>query len=59
VLRSTWRTSRPTVNASGEADVTVPVPGDPGRFAALDVSVEPADGDPRHSARSVLRAPLS
>ena len=28
-------------------------------FAALDVSVEPADGDPAHSSRSVLRAPLA
>jgi anti-sigma-K factor RskA len=48
-----------TVPASGEVDVTVPVPGDPGAFKALDVSVEPADGDPAHSARSVLRAPLA
>ena len=47
------------VPASGEVDVTVPVPGDAGDFAALDVSVEPADGDPAHSSRSVLRAPLA
>jgi anti-sigma-K factor RskA len=46
------------VPASGEADISVPLPADPGRFAALDVSVEPADGDPGHSKRSVLRAPL-
>jgi anti-sigma-K factor RskA len=46
------------VPASGVADVSVPLPADPGRFAALDVSVEPADGDPGHSKRSVLRAPL-
>ena len=44
--------------ASGEIDVTVPVPGDAGAFKALDVSVEPADGDPAHSAQSVLRAPI-
>ena len=37
----------------------VPVPGDAGDFAALDVSVEPGDGDPAHSTRSVLRAPLA
>jgi anti-sigma-K factor RskA len=45
--------------ASGELDVTVPVPGDAQGFAALDVSVEPADGDPAHSSKSVLRAPLA
>ena len=28
------------------------------RFAALDLSVEPDDGDPAHSTISVLRAPL-
>jgi len=47
------------VPASGEVDVTVPLPGDPAAFAALDVSVEPPDGDPAHSSRSVLRAPLA
>jgi anti-sigma-K factor RskA len=47
-----------TVPASGEVDVSVPVPGDARGFAALDVSVEPPDGDPAHSTRSVLRAPL-
>jgi hypothetical protein len=33
------------------------VPGDAEGFAAIDVSVEPADGDPDHSKQSVLRAP--
>ena len=47
------------VPASGEADVTIPLPGDPADFAALDLSIEPPDGDPGHSSRSVLRAPLS
>ena len=46
------------VPSSGEADVTVPLPADPDGFAALDISAEPADGDPAHSTRSVLRAPL-
>jgi anti-sigma-K factor RskA len=46
------------VPASGEVDVSVPLPGNPDDFAALDVSVEPPDGDPAHSSRSVLRAPL-
>ncbi len=48
-----------SVPASGEVDVTVPVPGDADAFQALDLSVEPADGDPAHSSRSVLRAPLA
>jgi anti-sigma-K factor RskA len=47
------------VPASGTVDVTVPLPGDPARFAALDLSVESGDGDPAHSGRSVLRAPLT
>ena len=46
------------VPASGKADVTVPLPADPDGFAALDISAEPADGNPAHSASSVLRAPL-
>ena len=46
------------VPASGEVDVSVPLPGNPDDFAALDVSVEPPDGNPAHSTRSVLRAPL-
>jgi anti-sigma-K factor RskA len=46
------------VPASGNADVTVPLPADPDGFAALDISAEPADGNPAHSASSVLRAPL-
>ena len=46
------------VPASGNAVVTVPLPADPDGFAALDISAEPADGNPAHSASSVLRAPL-
>ena len=47
-----------SVPASGAIDVTVPLPEDAGRFTALDVSLEPDDGDPAHSTVSVLRAPL-
>ena len=47
------------VPASGEIDVSVPVPGDAGKFSAFDVSVEPPDGNPAHSSKSVLRAPLT
>jgi hypothetical protein len=46
------------VPASGKAEVTVPLPADPDGFAALDISAEPADGNPAHSASSVLRATL-
>ena len=46
------------VPASGKADVTVPLPADPDGFAALDISAEPADGNPAPTASSVLRAPL-
>jgi anti-sigma-K factor RskA len=46
------------VGADGTARVRLPVAVDPARFAFLDVSVEPADGDPAHSGRSVLRGPV-
>jgi anti-sigma-K factor RskA len=47
-----------TVPASGAVDVTVPLPEQARRFTALDLSLEPDDGDPAHSTVSVLRAPL-
>jgi anti-sigma-K factor RskA len=48
------------VDAAGRAALTLPVTVDPHRFPVVDVSVEPADGDPAHSTRSVLRsAPIS
>lgn len=43
------------VGADGRARVNVPVPVDPTRYQFVDVSVEPDDGDPSHSSRSVLR----
>ena len=43
------------VPASGAATVTVPLPAEPGRYGSIDVSREPADGDPTHSKDSVLR----
>jgi hypothetical protein len=43
------------VPGSGRAELRVQLPVDPGRFRYLDVSREPADGDPGHSADSVLR----
>jgi anti-sigma-K factor RskA len=47
------------VPASGAVDVSVPLPAATAGFSAFDVSVEPPDGDPAHSAKSVLRAPLA
>ncbi len=43
------------VPASGAVEVTLPVPLRPERYRFLDLSVEPADGDPAHSGQSVLR----
>lgn len=46
------------VPASGRATLeNVQLPVDPERFRFLDVSREPADGDPGHSSISVLRGP--
>lgn len=47
------------VDPSGHATATYALPDDPERYALLDVSEEPADGDPKHSGRSVLQAPVS
>ena len=44
------------VDDRGRAKVTLPVTVDAKRFPILDVSVEPADGDPSHSSVSVLRS---
>jgi anti-sigma-K factor RskA len=43
------------VDADGRARLAVPLPVDPSRYRFLDVSVEPDDGNPAHSTRSVLR----
>jgi Anti-sigma-K factor rskA len=47
------------VTESGEAELDVPVPVDPAGYRYLDVSREPADGDPSHSTDSVLRGPTA
>jgi len=48
------------VGQGGTASVTLPLTVDPKRFPVLDVSVEPVDGNPAHSSRSVLRSdPIS
>jgi anti-sigma-K factor RskA len=47
------------VPASGAATVQVPLPADVTRFGYVDLSLEPADGDPAHSGDSVLRGATS
>ena len=46
-----------TVGRDGRAVVTLPVTADPRRYPVMDVSIEPADGNPAHSGHSVLRSP--
>jgi len=43
---------------SGSGRLEASLPADAGRYRFLDVSLEPADGNPNHSGDSVLRAPL-
>jgi Anti-sigma-K factor rskA len=47
------------VGADGRVDTHMPVAVDVSRYQLVDVSLEPDDGDPAHSQRSVLRARLS
>lgn len=44
------------VGADGRVTADFPLGVDPDRYAFLDVSVEPDDGNPAHSTRSVLRS---
>ena len=46
------------VRPDGRVDVHMEVAVDVSRYALVDVSLEPDDGDPAHSDRSVLRARL-
>lgn len=43
---------------TGQEQVAVPPAVDTTRFAVVDISREPSDGDPTHSTDSVLRGPL-
>jgi anti-sigma-K factor RskA len=45
------------VGEDGTATLRLPLPVDPGRFRYFDISLEPGDGDPGHSGKSVLRGP--
>ena len=39
-------------------DFAVPATTDPSVFSVVDISIEPRDGVPTHSGRSILRGPL-
>ena len=43
------------VPSDGSSTVEVPLPVDPDRYRYFDVSIQPENGDPQHSGRSVLR----
>jgi hypothetical protein len=45
------------VGASGRASVEAPLGVDPHAYGVIDISAEPADGNPGHSGDSVLRGP--
>ncbi len=45
------------VGADGKAEMDLPLPVDPARYRYFDVSLQPANGNPGHSGRSVLRGP--
>jgi anti-sigma-K factor RskA len=46
------------VASSGSVDIHMPVAVDVTRYALVDVSLEPDDGNPVHSNTSVLRGRL-
>ena len=43
------------VDPGGRSEIEVPVPVDPDRYRYYDVSIQPENGSPDHSGRSVLR----
>lgn len=43
------------VGSGGSSEIEVPVPVDPDRYRYYDVSIQPENGSPQHSGRSVLR----
>lgn len=45
-------------HADGSADLLLPLPVDADGFDFVDISAEAGDGDPGHSARSVVRGPI-
>lgn len=47
------------VDPDDPGSLTVPSGYDPDIYFVVDISVEPRDGDPTHSGRSILRGPLN
>ena len=45
------------VGSDGRASMELPLPVDPAGYQYFDVSLQPANGNPGHSGRSVLRGP--
>lgn len=43
------------VGPDGSSEIEVPVPVDPDRYRYYDISIQPENGSPQHSGRSVLR----
>ncbi len=46
------------VDPANPGRLDVPPGHDPYRYFVVDISIEPRDGDPSHSGRSILRGPL-
>lgn len=46
------------IDPDGTRDFTVPPGYDPDVYSVVDISIEPHDGDPTHSGRSILRGEL-
>ena len=42
----------------GDSCVSIPASVDPGAYPVVDISIEPTDGEPTHSGRSILRGVL-
>ncbi|MAT04642.1 MAG: hypothetical protein CL424_06335 [Acidimicrobiaceae bacterium] len=47
------------IEADGDRTFPVPEGYDPAVFTVVDISIEPHDGDPTHSGRSILRGALT
>ncbi|MXV86058.1 MAG: anti-sigma factor [Acidimicrobiales bacterium] len=46
------------IDPADPGSLAVPLGYDPSLYSVVDISVEPRDGDPAHSGRSILRGVL-